>query len=265
MNFDRFIPQTYLDNLFKGWGGSGQIQGNSQNQTQNTGLGSFGVGSANVFGSNPGGNDPTQWQGRSTSRTGNLGLTSDFATGIDNGTASTQTQQAVMDTPKAKAVSQWVVNDLKPTADGKAMADVTQVLDVKSADGSTTQIGKNRQITFEGKPVVKTPSNVSWSSTSFKSVYNSNTGMSLDYNNQDSSGNSTDLGTRVYREGDTWVNDTSGTRITPDGVSTLDGLGAYSPSQPGTRFTDAGLSSWLGQQWGQINSWSDNGTLVQAA
>ena len=203
--------------------------------------------------------------GRDTSRSGNLGIFSDFSAGIDNGTAKTQTRQSVMDTPKAKAVSHWVINDLKPTEDGKALAEVTQVLDVKKADGSTAKIGKKREIAFEGKPVVKSPSNVEWSSTSFTLKYDSKNGLDLDYTNKDSTGNSTDLGTRVYREGDTWIQDTSGTRVTADGVTTLDGLGAYSPTKPTKNFSDAGLFSWLGEQFGQIKSWSKDGTLLQNA
>jgi hypothetical protein len=259
---DSFFSPSFMHFLMDAWGGSGNIQARQKSVMEQTGKNTVGNRQANVVGFNPDGASPTQWQGKDTSQAGPVRLQSDFGAGILNGMAQTQTQQSIMDTPKAKAASHWVVNDLKPTENGKAMANVTQVLDVAHADGSTTQIGKSREVLFDGKPVVKSPSNVSWSSTSYRTKYNNHTGMSMNYNQSDSSGNDTMYANEVYREGDTWIQNTQGTRRTKDSYSTLDGLGAYQGTTPATHLQDSGLSQWLNQQFQQGNSWLNTGNLV---
>jgi hypothetical protein len=261
MTVESFFPSSFVRFMTDVWGGSGSARANQTSLLEQSGKNTIGRQQTNISGFNPGG-DPTLWQGRNRSQAGNVGLQSDFSTGILKGTAQTQAQQAIMDTPKAKAASHWVVNDLKPAEDGKAMAQVTQVLDVANADGSTSRIGKSREVLFDGKPVVQGPSSTQWTSTSYRLKYNNQTGVSMNYNQADSDGNDTTYASNVYREGDTWVQDTQGNRRSKTGVSTLDGLGAYSPTQPGKNLDDPGLSQWLNQQFQQGHSWLNTGNLV---
>jgi hypothetical protein len=200
---------------------------------------------------------PMQWFTQDNTHTGPLTLNTGSNVSVTGpGEAQTETIQSLLDTPEAHAVSQFVVNDLKPGPTGEATARVTQVLDVAQPDGGVKTFGKERVVNFQGMPVRQTPSNVQWTSSVFRVVRNGNDESDFTFNRASSTGENTQLQSSISRSDDGFISNTTGTRLLPGQVSMLDGLGGFQPkTETATDGTGNRFSQWAGQQWQHIMRW----------
>jgi hypothetical protein len=266
--------QPSLSYTMTGQAGLGKVQGRSQGGVQQTDTGAQGLQTLGLWGQNPSNpvstnllvpsvTIPTQWQASQNSSAGPLTLASQTQTQLNPGSrGATKAEQTVLATPQANAVHQWVANRLTPEENGTAANQTQQTLQLEQPNGNQLSFGKQHNVLVQGKPVVKTPSGVQWQSSTFRLVQGNQTGYNLDYNQRNSQGDATNVTSRSIKEGETWVQNTDGTRVNGNQVDTLTGLGAYQPTTESTPTqNNKGVGDWFAGLGRTLWGWIQTGTL----